>query len=116
MDTALSIVTAEAVRFALQSALTDGQYVHQHLGRLQANSRTSSLEIIDRYTLGHGVDDVSVIIVVRRVSIADTPWWRVDTRTGQFYHSMAAGEAVWGASPIPAAQPVALFVSGIFLG
>ena len=33
----------------------------------------------------------SVIIVVRRVSIADTPWWRVDTRTGQFYHSMAAG-------------------------
>ena len=25
-------------------------------------------------------------------------------------------EAVWGASPIPAAQPVALFSSGIFLG
>ena len=48
------------------------------------------LEVIDRYALGPEVDDVSAIIVVRRVSIADTPWWRVDTRTGQFYHSMAA--------------------------
>ena len=25
-------------------------------------------------------------------------------------------EAIWGASPIPAAQPVALLASGIFLG
>ena len=91
VDTTSSLVTAEAVPFALQSAFADGQYVHPHLGRLQANSRPSSLEIIDRYALGPGVDDVSVIIVARRVSIADTPWWRVDTRTGQFYHSMAAG-------------------------
>ena len=49
------------------------------------------LEVIDGYALGLGVDDVSAIIVVQRVSIADMPWWRVDTRTGQFYHSMAAG-------------------------
>ena len=49
------------------------------------------LEVIDRYALGPGVDDVSAIIVVRLVLIADTPWWRVNTRTGQFYHSMAAG-------------------------
>ena len=82
VDTSSSLVTAEAVRFALQGALANGQYVHQHLGRLQANSRTSSLEIIDRYALGPGVDDVSAIIVARRVSIADTPCWRVDTRIG----------------------------------
>ena len=87
-----SLVTAEAVRFALQSSLADGQYVHQHVGRLQEEgSRTDMLEIIDRYALGPEVDDISAITVVRRVSIADTPWWRVDTRTGQFYHSMAAG-------------------------
>ena len=91
VDMASSLATNEAVRFALQSALTDGQYVHQHLGRLQANSRTSSLEIFDRYVLGPGIYDVSAIIVPRRVSIADTLWWRVDTRTGQFYHSNAAG-------------------------
>ena len=92
VDTASSLVTAKAVRFALQSALADGQYVHQHLGRLQEeSSRTDMLEVIDRYALGPRVDDVSAIIVVRRVSIADTPWWRVDTRTGQFYHCMAAG-------------------------
>ena len=30
-------------------------------------------------------------MVSRRVSIANTPWWRVDTGTGQFYHSSAAG-------------------------
>ena len=30
--------------------------------------------------------------------------------------SKEGGEAVWGASPIPAAQPVALFSSGNFLG
>ena len=48
------------------------------------------LEVIDRYALGSGVDDISAIIVVRRVSMGDTPWWRVDTRTAQFYHSMAA--------------------------
>ena len=58
VDTASSPVTAEAVRFALQGALNDGQFEHQHLGRLQANSRTSSLEIIDRYALGPGVGDV----------------------------------------------------------
>ena len=92
VHTASSLVTAEAVRFALQSALADGQYVHQHLGRLQEeSSRTDMLEVIDRYALGPGVNDFSAIIVVRRVSIADTPWWRVDTRTGQFDHSMAAG-------------------------
>ena len=91
VNKASSLVTAEAVPFALLSAPADGQYVHQHLGRLQANSRTSSLEIIDRHALGPGVDDVSVIIVVQRVSSANTPWWRVDTRTGQFYHGMAAG-------------------------
>ena len=91
VDTASSLVAAEAVQFALQSAPANGQYVHQHLGRLQANSRISSLEIIDRYALSPGVNDVSVIIVVGRVLIADTRWWRVDTRTGQFYHSMAAG-------------------------
>ena len=91
VDTASSLVTAEAVRIALQGALADGQYVHQHLGHLQANSRTSSLEIIDRYALGPGVDDVSVIIVVPTLSTADTPWWRVDTRTGPLYHSMTAG-------------------------
>ena len=78
VDKASSLVTAEAVRFALQSAHADGQYVHQHLGRLQEeSSRTDMLEVIDRYALGPGVDDVSAIIVVRRVSIADTPWWRV---------------------------------------
>ena len=49
------------------------------------------LEVIDRYAPSPGVDDVNAIIVVQRVSIADTPRWRVDTRTGQFYHSMAAG-------------------------
>ena len=82
VDTASSLVTAEAVRFALQSSLADGQYVHQHLGRLQEEgSRTDMLEVIDRYALGPGVHDVSAIIVVRRVSIADMPWWRVDTRT-----------------------------------
>ena len=43
------------------------------------------LEVIDRYALGPEVDDVSAVIVVRRVSIADTPWLRVDTCTGQFY-------------------------------
>ena len=92
INTASSLVTAGAVRFALQSALDDGQYVHQHLGRLQEEgSRTDMLEVIDRYALGPEVDDVSAIIVVRQVSIADTPWWRVDTRTGQFYHSMTAG-------------------------
>ena len=92
VDTASSLVTAEAVRFALQSSLADGQYVHQHLGRLQEEgSQTDMLEIIDRYALGPEVDDISAVIVVRRLWIADTPWWRVDTRTGQFYHSMAAG-------------------------
>ena len=92
VDTASSLVTAEAVRFALQTALADGQYVDQHLGRLQEEgSRTDMLEDIDRYALSPEVDDISAIIVVGRVSIADTPWWRVDTQTGQFYHSMAAG-------------------------
>ena len=92
VDTASSHVTAEGVRLALQDAVPEGQYVHQHLGRLDANSRTSSLEITDRYALGPGVDDVSAIIVARRVSIADTPWWGVDTRSGQSYHSSAAVE------------------------
>ena len=92
VDTASSLVTAEAVRFALQSSLADGHYVHQHLRRLQEEgSRTDTLEIVDRYALGPEKDDISAVIVVRRLSIADTPWWRVDTRTGQFYHSMAAG-------------------------
>ena len=92
VDTASSLVKAEAVRFALQSSLADGQYVHQHLSRLQEEgSRTDMLEVIDRYALGPGVDDVSAIIDLGLVSIADTPWWPVDTRTGQFYHSMAAG-------------------------
>ena len=92
VDTASSLVTAEAVRFALQSSLADGHYVHQHLGRLQEEgSRTNTLEIVDRYALGPEKDDISAVIVVRRLSIADTPLWRVDTRTGQFYHSMAAG-------------------------
>ena len=91
VDAALSLFTAEAVQFALQRALPDGHYVHQHLGQLRANSRTSRLETTDRYALGPGVNDVSPIIVARRASIADTPWWRVDTRTGQFSHSMAAG-------------------------
>ena len=41
VDMASSLVTAEAVPFALQSALADDQYVHQHLGRLQEErSRT----------------------------------------------------------------------------
>ena len=92
VDTASSLVTAEAVRFALQSSLADGQYVHQHLGQLQEEGlQTDMLEIIDRYALGPEVEDISAVIVVRRLSIADTPWWRVNTRTGQFYHSMAAG-------------------------
>ena len=96
VDTALSLVTAEAVRFAVRSSLADGQYVHQHLGRLQdersqTDMLTSMLEVIDQYDLGPEVEDVSAIIVVRQLSIADTPWWRVDTRTGQFYHSMAPG-------------------------
>ena len=73
VDTASSLVTAEACPFALQSTLPDRQYVHQHLSRLQADSRTVTLKIIDRYTLGPGDDDVSAIIVVRRLSIADTP-------------------------------------------
>ena len=47
VNTASSLVTAEAVRFALQDAPGDGQYVHQHLGQLQANSRTSSVDITD---------------------------------------------------------------------
>ena len=92
VDTASSLVTAVAVRFALQSSVADGQYVHQRLSRLQEEgSRTDGLEVIDCYALVPEVDDISAIIVVRRVSIADTPWWRVDARTGQFYHSMAAG-------------------------
>ena len=49
------------------------------------------LQVIDRCALGPEVDDVSAIILVRRVLIADTLCWRVDTQTGQFYHSMAAG-------------------------
>ena len=91
VDTASSLVTAEAVRFALQDAVADGQYVHQHLGRLQANSRTSSLDITEGYAFGPWVDDVPAIIVAQRVSIPDTPWWRVDTRTGRLYHNRAAG-------------------------
>ena len=44
VDTALSLVTAEAVQFSLQSSLADGQYVHHHLGRLQEEgSRTDML-------------------------------------------------------------------------
>ena len=80
VDTGSSLVTAEAVRFPLQSSLADGQYVHQHLGRLQEEgSRTNMLEVIHRYALVPEVDDISAIIVVRRVSIADIPWWQVDT-------------------------------------
>ena len=86
VNTASSLVTAEAVLFALHSALADGQYLHQHLGRLQVHSRTCSLEIIDRYALGLGVDDVSAIIIAPRVSIADTPW-------------LARGHANWSVLP-----------------
>ena len=49
------------------------------------------MEIIDGYTLGPGDDHVSAIIVARRLSIADTPLWRVDTGTGQVYHSDRTG-------------------------
>ena len=54
VDTASSLVTAETVRLALQDALADGQYVHQHVGQPQANSRTSSLEITDQYVVDLG--------------------------------------------------------------
>ena len=91
VETASSLVTAETVGFALQNTLAHGQYVHQHLGRLQVNSRTHTLEIIDRYALGPGFNDVSAIIVARRLLIPHTPWWRVDTGTGHFYNSHAAG-------------------------
>ena len=43
VDTASSLVTAEAARFSLQSVLANGQYEHQHLGRLQESSRSSNL-------------------------------------------------------------------------
>ena len=37
-------------------------------------------------------------------------------RTSNIVRVHTGCEAVWGASPIPAARPVALFASGIFLG
>ena len=58
VNIASSLVTADAVPFALQNTLADGQYVQQYLGRLQADSRTDTLKITDRNALGPG-DDVS---------------------------------------------------------
>ena len=40
----------------------------------------------------------------------------VSTPLADAEHHLSNIEAVWGASPIPAAQPVALSASGIFLG
>ena len=64
---------------------------HQNLGRLQGDSRTEMLQIIDRYGHVHNCREVNVVIVARRLSIADTRLWRVDTRTGQFVFDDAVG-------------------------
>ena len=45
---------------------------HQNLGRLQGDSRTEMLNIIDRYGHVHNGREVNVVIVARRLSIADT--------------------------------------------
>ena len=49
------------------------------------------LKIIDRYGHVHNRREVNVVIVARRLSIADTRWWRVDTKTGQFFFDDAVG-------------------------
>ena len=49
------------------------------------------LEIIDRYGHVHNCREVNVVIVARRLSIADSRWWRVDTRTGPFFFDNAVG-------------------------
>ena len=49
------------------------------------------LKIIDRYGHVHYCKEFNVVIVARRLSIADTRWWRVDTRTGQFFFDDAVG-------------------------
>ena len=93
VNTAPSIVTAEAVRFALQSTLADGQYVHQHLCRLQDDSPTATVKILNRYGFRPGPDNISAIMVARTLSIADTPWWQIHLRTGQFFYRDAASLA-----------------------
>ena len=65
--------------------------VENHLGRLQGDSRTEMLKIIDGYGHVHNCKEVNVVIVARRLSIADTQWWQVDTRTGQFFFDDAVG-------------------------
>ena len=77
------------VRFALQRTLPDGQYVQQNLGRLQSNSQTEMFDIADGCGDGRNPTDVNVIIVVRRVLLADTRWWQNDTRTGKFFYDDA---------------------------
>ena len=64
---------------------------HQNLGRVQGDSRTEMLKIIDRYGHVHNCREVSVVMVARRLPIANTRWWRVDTRTGQFFFDDAVG-------------------------
>ena len=64
---------------------------HQNLGRLQGDSRTEMLKIIDQYGHVHNCREVNVVIVTRKLSIADTRWWRADTRTGQFFFDDAVG-------------------------
>ena len=49
------------------------------------------LKIINRYGHVHNCKEVNVVIVARRLSIADTGWWRVDTRTGNFFFDDAIG-------------------------
>ena len=46
-----------------------------NLGRLQGDSRTKMLKIIDRYGHVHNCREVNVVIVARRLLIADTRWW-----------------------------------------
>ena len=69
----------------MQSALTEGRYVHQNLGCFQGDSRTEIFEILDRYGVGPDPNDINAIIVVRRISIAHTRWWRVYSSTDQFF-------------------------------
>ena len=46
---------------------------------------------MDHYGHVHNCREVNVVIVARRLSIADIRRWRVDTRTGPFFFDDAVG-------------------------
>ena len=82
------LVSAEAVRFALHSVLLDTDYLHQHIGGLQFDSRT---EMLKQYGHVHCTRDVNVVMILQRLAIADTGGWRADTSTRQFFCDDAVG-------------------------